>query len=167
MNKFLSLILVLAMTAGASATIQLSINSAPAPDTYTMNVSDTIVIDVMSDDAANYGAWLVLEDLGLGAWDGGMTVLPAAGANAYATDWSGDGYPGWWELSAASFNPDSPVVAGTHFLINYTPSGEGDVAITLRNYGEEEVDRVTITQVPEPITLALLGVGGLFLRRRK
>ena len=166
MNKFLSLILVLGMAAGANAAIQLSINGAPAPDTYTMNVSDVIVIDVMSDNALPYGAWLVLEDKSLGEWASDMTITPAAGPDAYAINWDAD-YPGWWELSAASFNPDNPVVPGVHFLIDFHCLGAGDVDITLRAYDESVVDRVTITQVPEPITLALLGVGGLFLRRRK
>lgn len=166
MNKFLSLILVLGMAAGANAAIQLSINGAPAPDTYTMNVSDVITIDIMSDNTGAYGAWLVLEDKSLGEWANDMTILPAAGANATAVDWDAD-YPGWWEVNAASFNPDLPIIAGVHFLIDFHCLGEGDVLITLRNYDESETDRVMITQVPEPITLALLGVGGLFLRRRK
>lgn len=168
MNKVLTLILVLGMAAGANAAIQLSINGAPAPDTYEMRVSDVIVVDVMSDDSSNYGAWLVLEDkaAGLGEWASDVTITPAAGADAYAVDWDAD-YPGWWELSAASFNPDAPVLAGVHFLIDFHCLGEGEVVLTLRDYGENEVDRVTIAQVPEPITLALLGIGGLFLRRRK
>ena len=39
----------------------------------------------------------------------------------------------------------------------------------LKFYGRSEtfLDQVSITLVPEPVTLALLGVGGLFLRRKK
>lgn len=167
MNKFLSLILVLGMAAGANATIQLSINGSPAPATYTMPISSVIVIDVSSDDALPYGAWLALEDLTLGQWDSGVTIMPAAGLDAVAIDWSAD-YPGWWEFNAASFNPDLPVVAGTHFMIDYKALGEGDVVVSLYGYDTVTLmDKVTITQIPEPITLALLGVGGLFLRRRK
>ena len=35
------------------------------------------------------------------------------------------------------------------------------------DWGSEEIGALSITVVPEPITMALLGLGGLFLRRRK
>jgi hypothetical protein len=45
-----------------------------------------------------------------------------------------------------------------------------DVVITLLNandYPFTVLDRLVIHQIPEPMTIALLGLGGLFLRRRK
>ena len=51
MRRLLYLVLVFAITAGANAAIELSINGEPAPDTYTMNVSDIIVIDASSFDS--------------------------------------------------------------------------------------------------------------------
>lgn len=168
MKRLLFLVLVLAITAGANATIELSIDGEPAPDTYTMNVFDIIVIDVRSNDSSNYGAWLVLEDCaaGLGEWASDLRKLPAAGDPPWVIDPNPD-FPCWWELEATSFDPDYPVLPGVHFEIDFRCLGEGDVVITLRSYDESELDRITIHQIPEPMTMALLGLGGPFLRRRK
>ena len=43
----------------------------------------------------------------------------------------------------------------------------GDVVVHLLDDGMQIVDSIVIHQIPEPMTIALLGLGGLFLRRRK
>jgi len=44
--------------------------------------------------------------------------------------------------------------------------GLGDVEIVLMNASAVVIDSFIIHQVPEPVTIALLGLGGLLLRRR-
>jgi len=169
MKKLLTLMLVLVMAAGANAALQLSIGGNPAPDEYTMNVCETIVIDITSTTADNYGSWLVLENVASnkGEWVPPGRIMPAAGKDASMTDYGPMGYPGWWLCEAKSFDPAAPVIAGKHFEMDFHCMAEGDVILTLRAYDETEVDRVVIHQIPEPVSMVLLGLGGLLLRRRK
>ena len=44
--------------------------------------------------------------------------------------------------------------------------GEGDVTLYLVDNNGEVADSQVIHQIPEPMTLALLGLGGLLLRRK-
>ena len=91
---------------------------------------------------------------------------------AYAEGLAGMGYPGVTDivesvvadLSDPITTPDGVVVDGIIFKC----LEEGDVVLTLTNVDFDTIfDTVTIHQVPEPMTLGLLGLGGLFLRRRR
>lgn len=90
-----------------------------------------------------------------------------------------------WIVEAASFygapGTNAPVTIVSNILLHC--DGEGDVILTLSNYaaggGSMEVNEsfdvftpglgngVIIHQVPEPMTLMLLGLGSLFLVKRK
>ena len=76
--------------------------------------------------------------------------------------------------------PPVPVVAGTalysfDFTLPYvdiwsplTISGAGNLSFMFDDFSQvTELGSVTFFIIPEPITIALLGLGGLFLRRRK
>jgi len=161
MKKLLVLALVLGLSSVSSAVVSLVV---PAGD---INVGDTITVIVASDtEAANYGAWLDLGLQGLGTWSD-LTILPAAGVDASKVYWGDDGTGDWWELGAASFTPTAPVLAGDHFTIDFTATAEGQQVVALWDYNLTESTEARINIVPEPMTLGLLGLGGLFLRRRK
>ncbi len=154
MKRALVFLAVLGLAGNAEGTISLVPEQAMVP------FGETVTISVVSDSSDSYGCWLELSSNGIGAF-GEVQILPAAGSDA-TKDFTWDP---WWCLEAKSFNPASPIVPGTHFTIDFTMYTEGCASLTLY-----EFDGVTPLQTveicPEPATLALLGIGGMLLRRR-
>ena len=159
MKKVLALTLVLGLAAVASATVTMTV-----PAEVENGMTDTIVIT--SDDASNYGGYIVITDMVAGTFTN-IQILPGTGPDADAEDLSAD-YPGWWFFQALSTNPEVPVVPGDHFTIDYTANDDFSlVLIELYDFSENLTGTAEIQNTPEPLTLGLLGLGGLFLRRRK
>jgi len=174
MKRLLVLLMVLGLAASAQAQLSLSVNGSEAPDEITLSVSDTIMIDVTSGDLTQWSGYLELVDWGnwdpvpgwqaplQGEWVGGMNIYAAAGELAVARA-NEQGYTGTWFLNAGGLT----IAAGKQFDIEYHCKDATDVSITL--YASDwstVIDRMKIVQ-PEPMTIALLGLGGLFLRRRR
>ena len=166
MKKLLIFMLVLGIATVANATIMLSVNGDTDIDYIEIDICSTVLIDIHSDNLPPcYEAWLSIDRPDCGEWSSGMTIYPAAGGMATAVDW-GDT---WWKLTGAGAPPDEPE-AGKHFEIEYHCTGCYCQEVTIILWDENytvELDTVTIHQVPEPATIALLGLGGLFLVRRR
>jgi len=169
MKKLLVLMLVLGLATAANAALSLSVNGDTNVTEYTMNVCTTVVIDVYSDQASfGYECYVGITDgLGgmseLGEWTGNNKVYAASGQGTISR------YDHWfWDDIAITSNPDQfPILAGRHFDMEFHCTAMGNVTIELQAADGTPVDRVLIHQIPEPVSMVLLGLGGLLLRRRR
>ena len=167
MKKLLVLTLVLGMATLANAGLVLTTGATQLLPTETT----TLGID---SDSGITGFEVAIQIEGPGALDAANIIFPeewmftpyVKSADDLMVDVTGGDF----------FAKTGPLVVAEGIL--FTCLGEGDVIVTLIATGDNILDGVTygagtvfdtmtITQVPEPMTLALLGLGGLFLRRRK
>ena len=170
MKKLLLLVLILGLTSVASAAYSYNWSASQGV------VGTAIVLDI--DRTAHTGSWGYafkmydpdeggvgdIADMTGAAFGGAQGSAPPAAISAYSATY--DGY----DLTAGAVSAEGTDVyaAGTMFSLTIMPSATGTLTIT--NYDTDYVtpiDSATITIIPEPMTIALLGLGGLFLRRRK
>jgi len=189
MKKLLILVMVLAMASLASATLKISVNGiVDPPDTQVvLTPSQHAVIDVTGDGQSPLFEYYLVAD-GPGTIAGGqMLYLGSLASIQTFVPGSGDGwedvYKPWLEsigfihangLSYMVLNDGSgtprPLDGKLVDLIDFHCVGPVDVMLTLFSVDSEGVvtvfDTQLIHQIPEPVTVALLGLGGLLLRRR-
>ena len=195
MRKLLILTVVLGVASMASAAMTLVVSDSGdagtytdpgAPSDYTINTSDYIWIGVNNDTDGVPGANAkgvfymgidVTAGPAPGSWTGAFQqykpplVAGAPDNIPYGiVDVMGDGSMvlDLWNLTLDDGDPATFNLAGVLDAKEFHCDALGDVVINLYSSGFQTLDSITIHQViPEPITMALLGLGGLFLRRRK
>jgi len=183
MKKLLVVLMVLTMATIANANLLISVNgNTDMSDTsFTLLKDQTANIDIESTIAeiADAPAFIVMTGIGTASFDlsNATNIISAnvpPGTSVYF--WSGD--PADGAVFADIAIPQNPVPAlplNVALVDNMilTCTGLGDVTLSL--YMDRStiggvfqlMDTQVIHQIPEPITVALLGLGGLFLRRRK
>jgi hypothetical protein len=176
MKKLLVVMLVLAMASMASATMQLNLSSS------TVNVGSDVTIVINAPTEMAQTAYFV-----------GIALDGTTGAGSFDLTNAVVNYPGI--PSSVDFQDDADLAANTFFIQNpfiianltdtVTPidavlgnlvsgiklntSAVGDIVLNLFDGDANLLYTTTVTVnsiVPEPITIGLLGLGGLFLRRR-
>ena len=195
MRKLLILTVVLGMASMANAAFTLVVSDSGTagtytdpgdPSDYTIATSDYIWIGVNNDTDGVPGAnakgvfFLGIENTAgpaTGSWTGAWQqykppLVANAPDNLYygVADIMGDGslVLDVWNLTLDDGDPATFNLAGVLDAKEFHCDELGDVVVGLYDSGFTLLDSVTIHQViPEPMTMALLGLGGLFLRRRK
>jgi hypothetical protein len=163
MKKLLVLMLVLVLTSSAGAALSL------VPENLTLSsAGDTGTIQVVSDVDGPYDCWIGLMDLSVAEYDGIPTFINGPNPDGdvidhppYDPQWIGT-------IIVASLYPGNPILAGAHINVNLVGIAAG--VTTLGIYAGDGVtlfDTATITVLPEPVTIAMLALGGLFLLRRR
>ena len=168
MKRTVALILVFCMTSAANAVI-LQINGDPATDIQIAE-GTTSIITIVGEDDSSWLGYVIVEEGGTGVLSD-VAILPAAGDLAAATPYTEADWGSGYELIAGSGPAgDTPVGAGSQFNLNYSGGTLGQTA-TISLFLDPEytspVASVNVSIIPEPMTIALLGLGAFFLRRRK
>jgi len=172
MKKLLVLALVLSMATMASAALTVSISGPTqvlplSVNTYTIGYSGDVLggfdIDIITDVGA--------QPFGIG---GG--VITAVNRDTGADSVGINSATGNYEITAESFTMATPVDMGSPLAtFTFAAPASGEVKISLienaflsiaaeQMFGAQ-LNGITVL-VPEPMTMTLLGLGGLFLRRR-
>ena len=163
MKKLLVLTLVLGLASGASAALTLV--GAPAEP---IDIGESISILVNNSEDGAYSGWLEIAGQAVADYDGDPVFTAAGDPGDTSKMTPADGYPGWYEFTVASFPPNPTIAAGDHIEVNVMGVSEGTAALNLyATDGVTLLDTAQITVIPEPMTIALLGLGALFLRRRR
>ena len=162
-----------------AALMQISVNgdSDPVDSEISIDVGDFLSLDITGSTATAETVYFMMAvDAAEGAITGDDVVLTGGLTSLFPQYYTDN----LW-LPAAGAAGDSAIsgtiadlgaLSGTLVdLIGFECLAAGDALVTL--YGSADtntwtaVDTVTIHQIPEPMTMALLGLGGLLLRRRK
>jgi hypothetical protein len=164
MRKLLILFLVLGLVSTANALI-IKVDDLEGES---FEVDTQATITVVSEDTSNWLGYIIIEEGGAGSLEN-AAVLDAAGNKASAGPYTEVGWGTGFVLTAATTGDPPLVAAGTQFSLDYV-GAVGDTA-TISLFVDPEyttpIASVNVTVVPEPMTIILLGLGGLFLRRRR
>lgn len=178
MKNVLIVFTVLAMASAANAAMMISVNGVvETPDSaITLRQSEIAVIDIHGDGTNLPGAFYLgvsVGNMGVLSVDKAVVLYPGNKADIYmendpeiAALFEVDNPYVHVELTDVSLEPP-PLTGLLANLIDFHCEGLGDVTLMLFDGDGILMDSRVIHQIPEPITFALLGLGGLFLRRRK
>jgi len=179
MKKLLVVLMVLSMASAANAALMLSVGGDIQVDEITLLPSEIATIDIQGDGTEPLGIFFMgVSAGGPASLDFSSAAMIYQGNDSMFAEMDDPDLAGAmgittpFELISLSDvppigTPQLPLTGLLVDLITLHCNGPGDVVVSIFNGNTELLDSILIHQIPEPITMVLLGLGGLFLRRRK
>ena len=164
--------MVFGIASMATAGLSIYVNGAPAESSsITLLPSDFIMLGIYSDgliDNGRYSGALVLDPGDTGVWPavGNYTGVTAnnstlAGSAVFTTG-GPDGI-----FIQTNGNPADTLGPGLWSEFEFHCNGQGNILVQIMDDAYGLGDSLNIRLVPEPATMALLGLGMLILPRRR
>ncbi len=187
MKKLIVLMLVLGMTSWASALPIITGVDADSDGLLDLKVGAGVVTLTLEGTAAEaspdgsgvggYDAWIWVDYASYNNFQTGAPSAFTSNVGGAASGFDTTSYMpagGGFKFTAVAdltWTEASDVDTGAWFTFDVSMPGGANIGDTfvvdLLNPNFESLSSTTVEVVPEPVTIALLGLGGLFLRRRK
>ena len=165
MRKLLVFVLVLGFASAANAVL-IQVDGVGVD---TADVDQSATITVVSENPLNWLGYIIIEEGGNGVLTNpAATALAGDPALAGATPYTEVGWGAGYELTVAG-SASFPVGTGTQFSFHYAglPGDTATISLFVDPEFVAPAASVALNVVPEPMTIMFLGLGVLFLRRRK
>jgi len=182
MRKLVILMLVVGMASVANADLRISVQGDrdPVDSQYYLDGSQTLKLDIWTTTAYGMmtGDYWALVTGPKAKITGGDVMIDPGDAVLYEDPSAKDGVVGlpngedgvWGGIAIMNAPVDADTVIYDGIILHCSGgAGEQRILLYLTDLMGTNmvVDEVIIHQVPEPMTVALLGLGGLFLLRRR
>jgi hypothetical protein len=174
-------VLAMATVANAALTAKISVNGVvDPPDTSIILLpSETVIIDIHAwNNVSVSSSLLVMQGPGLLSkgqmwlWEQSTFTMPSVDFAGWKEFLEGLGYMGITQIADLDIQDlvENPYLTPNGLVLDglvFHCEAVGDVTLSVFDLDGNVLDSQVIHQIPEPITMVLLGLGGLFLRRRK